>query len=483
MKVAPNPANEKERLATLRKYDILDTEPELPLDSIVKLASYICQTPIAAISLVDDNRQWFKAITGLDAKETSRDVAFCAHTILQDRMMLVPDTQQDDRFFDNPLVSSAPNIRFYAGVPLVTSDGFHLGTLCVIDSVPRVLTAEQQAAVKVLADNVMSHLDLRLSHKHIRQYADDLQLAATIFDFRSEAMIVTNAHNRIITVNPAFIAITGYSHNEVIGQNPSMLSSGMQDKAFYQEMWQILNTVGYWNGEVWNKRKNGELYAEWLSINIIYNPDHSKRLHVAIFSDITKRKQADELIWQHAHFDHLTQLPNRRLLLDRLKRTVDTSACNGRECALLFIDLDNFKAINDNLGHDMGDLLLQQVAQRLTACVREGDTVARMGGDEFVVMLENLGEQSIRAKVLAEMISIKILGALNQPFQLGTGNYFSTPSIGVTVFNGKEQQVETLIRQADIAMYQAKNAGRNNMCFYEPNMEQREHMQRSTNSM
>lgn len=471
MKVAPKPANENERLVALRKYDILDTEPELPLDSIVKLASYICQTPIAAISLVDEHRQWFKATTGLDSKETSRDVAFCAHTILQDKMMIVPDAQQDDRFFDNPLVSSAPNIRFYAGMPLVTSEGFHLGTLCVIDSVPRVLTAEQQAAVKVLADNVMSHLDLRLSHKHIRQYVDDLQLAATIFDFSSEAMIVTNAQNRIITVNPAFVAITGYNLDEVEGRNPSFLSAGKQDKMFYQEMWQTLNAVGHWNGEVWNKRKNGELYAEWLSINIIYNPDHSKRLHVAIFSDITKRKQADELIWQHAHFDHLTQLPNRRLLLDRLKRTLDASACNAREGALLFIDLDNFKIVNDTLGHDMGDLLLQQVAQRLTSCVREGDTVARMGGDEFVVMLENLGEKPMRAAELAEMIGQKILTAMNQPFLLGTSHYFSTPSIGITVFNGKAHQLETLIKQADLAMYRAKNAGRNTMCFFETGME------------
>lgn len=474
MKIAPIPANEQARLATLRKYDILDTEPELSLDSIVQLASYICQTPIAAISLVDEHRQWFKAITGLDAKETPRDVAFCAHTILQDEIMIVPDAQQDDRFSDNPLVSSAPNIRFYAGVPLVTSDGFHLGTLCVIDRIPRVLTSEQERAVRVLADNVMSHLNLRLSHQHIRQYVDDLQLAATIFDFSSEAMVVTNAQNRIITVNPAFIAITGYSLDEVEGQNPSLLSSGKQDKAFYKEMWHILNTVGYWNGEVWNKRKNGEVYAEWLSINIIFNPDRSTRLHVAIFSDITKKKQADELIWQHAHFDHLTQLPNRRLLLDRLKCALLTSAANGREGALLFIDLDNFKTINDTLGHDMGDLLLQQVAQRLNSCVREGDTVARLGGDEFVVMLENLGDKSIQAEMLAEMIGKKILAVLNQPFQLGTGNYFSTPSIGITIFNGKVDQVETLIKQADLAMYQAKNAGRNTMCFFNPEMEQRD---------
>lgn len=224
---------------------------------MVQLATYICQTPIAAISLIDENRQWFKAIAGLDAKETSRDVAFCAHTILQDKTMIVADAQKDERFCGNPLVTSAPDIRFYAGVPLITSEGFHLGTLCVIDRVPRQLDAAQLDAIKVLANNIMAHLDLRLSHKHIRQYVDALQLAATIFESSSESMIVTDADNRIITVNPAFTAITGYTIDEVVGRNPSLLSSGKQPKEFYEKMWHALNTVGHWSGAVWNWRKNG----------------------------------------------------------------------------------------------------------------------------------------------------------------------------------------------------------------------------------
>jgi diguanylate cyclase (GGDEF)-like protein/PAS domain S-box-containing protein len=395
-------------------------------------------------------------------------VAFCAHTILQDDMMIVPDALQDERFFDNPLVTAAPDIRFYAGVPLITSQGFHLGTLCVIDRVPRVLTAAQRDAIKVLADNVMAHLDLRLSHKHIRQYVDDLQLAATVFDASSESMIVTDADNRIITVNPAFTAITGYSLNEVLGQNPNLLSSGKQDPAFYQAMWQMLNSVGHWNGEVWNRRKNGELYAEWLSINVIFNADGSKRLHVALFSDITVRKQADELIWKHAHYDALTQLPNRRLLLDRLEHALALNARSGRRGALLFIDLDNFKVINDTLGHDAGDMLLQQVAQRLCRCVSEGDTVARLGGDEFVVLLADVGGEDTDSRLGVESIGNKMLSVLSQPFHLGVGEHISTSSIGATLFDGNAYQVEMLLKQADIAMYQAKNAGKNTLCFFEP---------------
>jgi PAS domain S-box-containing protein len=273
MKIAPLPANEAQRLATLKKYNILDTEPETAFTSMVELAAYICQTPIAAISLIDEHRQWFKAIVGIDATETPRDIAFCAHTILQD-IMIVPDATKDERFFDNPFVSMESGIRFYAGVTLVTPDGYHLGTLCVIDTVPRELSTEQLDAIKTLTSNIVAHLDLRLSHQQIRHYVDDLQLAATIFESSSEAMIVSDANNRIITVNPAFTTLTGYTYEEVVGKNPSLLKSGKQSPEFYRQMWTELNSQGKWQGEIWNHRKSGDIYAERLSINIIYNEGH-----------------------------------------------------------------------------------------------------------------------------------------------------------------------------------------------------------------
>lgn len=300
MKIAPLPHDEQERLAELRRYGILDSESEKVFEDMVKLANYLCQTPISAISLVDEHRQWFKAIDGLDAKETSRDVAFCAHAILQEEPLIVPDALLDERFHDNPLVTNAPHIRFYAGVPLKTPSGRHLGTLCVIDREPRQLTPTQLNAIQTLADNIMAHLDLRQSHKEIRNYVDKLQLAAQIFDSASEAMIVTDADNNILTVNPAFTTTTGYAPEEVEGKNPRLLSSGKQDQTFYQNLWHTLNTTGHWSGELWNKRKNGELYLEWLSIRALFNEDGSKRLHLAIFSDITKKKLAEELLQKHA---------------------------------------------------------------------------------------------------------------------------------------------------------------------------------------
>jgi diguanylate cyclase (GGDEF)-like protein/PAS domain S-box-containing protein len=461
MKIAPLPANEQERLAALRKYHILDTEPDAAFDSMVHLAAYICQTPIAAISLVDENRQWFKAIAGLDARETSRSVAFCAHTILQDETMIVPDAKEDERFCDNPLVVDSPDIRFYAGVPLVTSQGYHLGTLCVIDRVPRVLDEAQLDAIKVLASNIMAHLDLRLSHKQIRQYADDLQLAATIFESSSESIIVTDAENRIITVNPAFTETTGYTISEVVGRNPKLLSSGKQTKEFYKGMWRQLDTVGHWNGEVWNLRKNGELYAEWLSIKVIYNNDGSKRLHFAIFSDITEKKHAEELIWKYANHDHLTGLPNRRLFHDRLEQAVKMAHRARDSMALLFIDIDCFKEVNDTLGHDSGDILLKEAADRIRQCLREIDTVARMGGDEFTVILSPICD-SIDAGKVAETI----IRRLNEPFRIGNDESRVSASIGIAVYPKDGNEPEQLLKNADNAMYAAKNSGRGRFSYF-----------------
>ena len=463
MKIAPFPADENERLAALSKHGILDTEPEAAFDSMVQLASYICQTPIAAISLVDEHRQWFKAITGLAAKETPRDVAFCAHAILGDEPLIVPDARRDERFHDNPLVASDPEICFYAGIPLVTSEGYHLGTLCVIDRRPRVLEPEQLSAIKVLADSVIAHLDLRLSHRKIRQYVENLQLAASIFESSSESMVVTDTENRIVTVNPAFTATTGYTLGEVIGKNPKLLSSGRQSPEFYREMWRLLDTTGHWSGELWNRRKNGEIYAEWLSINVIFNDDGSKRMHLAIFSDITQKKQADELIWKYANYDHLTQLPNRRLFRDRLDQEIRMATRSRHALALVYIDLDHFKEINDTLGHDVGDRVLEEVSRRIKACVRDSDTVARWGGDEFTAILSPLGNGDVAGRVPEAVIQ-----SLAQPFITDGHTLSLSASIGIAFYPADGGDAAVLLCHADQAMYEAKRQGRNRYWYYQP---------------
>jgi len=303
-----------------------------------------------------------------------------------------------------------------------------------------------------------------------KQAEHQLRIAATVFEAQ-EGMEVTDADKNILRVNKAFTDITGYPADEVIGKNPRLFQSGRHPQDFYSAMWETIAATGSWEGEVWNRRKNGEIYLDYLTISAVKDQHGIVTHYVGTHMDITLKKAAAEEIERLAFYDPLTKLPNRRLLQDRLKTALATSHRNGRKGALFFIDLDNFKTLNDTLGHDMGDLLLQQVAERLSAGVRACDTVARLGGDEFVIMLQELGEQSLAAAQQAEHIGSKLLAALNQPYQLATHNYVSTPSIGITLFNGHDRPPEELFKQADIAMYQAKTSGRNALRFFDPQMQ------------
>jgi len=298
-----------------------------------------------------------------------------------------------------------------------------------------------------------------------------LSIAATAFESQ-EGMMVTDANSVILRVNKAFTTITGYNVEEVLGKKPNILSSGQHDALFYDAMWKDINTTGYWEGEVWNKRKDGDVYPEKLTITAVKNLNGNVTNYVATITDISLSKQAEQKIEDLAYFDPLTHLPNRRLMIDRIKHAMAVSARSGKEGALLFLDLDHFKMLNDTLGHDMGDLLLQQVAERLTSCIREGDTVSRFGGDEFVVLLEGLSSHSIEAASQVEDIADKILSTINLPYQLVSHHYTSSTSIGITVFDDHQSDVEELLKQADIAMYQAKDDGRNTLRFFDPQMQE-----------
>ncbi len=304
-----------------------------------------------------------------------------------------------------------------------------------------------------------------------KQSEIELKLAAAAFD-ANEGIIITDAQGVILRVNQAFTETTGYTSEEVVGQTPRLLKSGRHDKAFYDAMWDIVNKTGGWKGEIWDRRKNGEIFPKWLTITAIKDANGSVTHYVGTHTDITERKAAEDEIKLLAYFDPLTQLPNRRLLQDRLQQCLDSIARSGRQGALLFIDLDNFKTLNDTWGHAMGDMLLQQVAQRLKSCVRDGDTIARLGGDEFVVMLEDLSAHSLEAATQTEVVGKKILATLNQPYQLATREYHSSPSIGATLFSDDGRSREELLKHADIAMYQAKNSGRNALCFFDPKIQE-----------
>jgi diguanylate cyclase (GGDEF)-like protein/PAS domain S-box-containing protein len=298
----------------------------------------------------------------------------------------------------------------------------------------------------------------------------ELRVAATAFESQ-EGMFVTDARGEILRVNRAFTRIAGYSAAEAVGQTPRLLNSGRHNEEFYAEMWGSLQRDGAWQGEIWNRRKNGEVYPEWLSITAVRDERGQVTNYVAAFSDITRHKQAEDKIKLLAFSDPLTGLPNRRLLLDRLHQALVGSARTGRKGALLFIDLDNFKLLNDTRGHDMGDQLLKEVAGRLSACVREDDTVARLGGDEFIVMLEDLSQNKEEAAIQTRGIAEKILAALNHTYLLAACKHHSTPSIGITLFGDHPSSVDDLLKQADLAMYRAKAAGRNTLRFFDPEMQ------------
>ena len=298
----------------------------------------------------------------------------------------------------------------------------------------------------------------------------ELRIAATAFESQV-AMLVTDVNNVILRINKAFTRTTGYTEEDTVGQTPRLFQSGRQDASFYRVMWEDIKRSGGWQGEIWDKRKSGEVYPIWLNISAVRNENNVVTHYIGTQYDISARKQAEVKINELAFFDQLTGLPNRTLLLDRLKQAMTASNRSSNYGALLLIDLDNFKTLNDTLGHDMGDLLLKQVAQRLTLCVREGDTVARLGGDEFVIVLAGLSSLEVDAANATEAVVGKILSTLDEPYQFGSVSHHSSASIGVTLFRGDVVSLDVLLKQADLAMYESKKTGRNAMHFFDPVMQ------------
>ncbi len=301
-------------------------------------------------------------------------------------------------------------------------------------------------------------------------YEEQLRVAAVAFETQ-DAIMITDEKSNIVRVNNAFTEITGFKSWEVQGLNPRIMSSGRHDQEFYKEMWQQLLEKGSWAGEIWDRRKSGEIYPKWMTITAVKDEAGRTVNYVALFSDITERKRNEEEIRGLAFYDALTQLPNRRLFMDRIQNAMAASVRNGDFGALLFIDLDRFKVLNDTLGHDYGDLLLIEVAERIRQCVREVDTVARLGGDEFVVVLEGIGAHREEASHKAGLVAEKIRESLAHPYQLKEHEHYTSPSIGVELFHDGVESQDDLIKHADVAMYQAKNAGRNTVRFYDPSLQ------------
>ncbi|HJV76253.1 MAG TPA: EAL domain-containing protein [Noviherbaspirillum sp.] len=604
--------DELNRLDTLNYFEILDTPPEPVFDKLAQFAARICEVPIAAITLIDEHRQWFKSSVGLEVTETAREVAFCAHTIKGTHPFVVHDASKNPLFQHNPLVTGPPDLRFYTGIPLITSGGFALGALAVMDRVPRTLNDAQISTLEMLAEQIIVHIELRQQRKELERVAaerdranvdlqhqaedlseaqriarigswkmhmptrsltcsaeiyrifglqkenkteefsafmssvhrDDRQhlenalqgvlkgeqsldiehrivrpggeiryvreraelhmksagqiLSGTVQDITeqresqeqlhllhtcisrlNDIVMITEAEPleepgpRIVFVNNAFEKHTGYLREEVLGKSPRILQGPNTQRQELDRIRAALQQKKPVWSELINYTRSGKEF--WLETDIVPVADPSGRVShfAAIQRDITHRKNTEQEIERLAFYDPLTGLPNRRLLLDRLQHAVAVAARNGNAGALLYIDLDNFKSLNDTLGHDKGDMLLTQIAERLEHSVRKSNTVARFGGDEFVVMIENLSKDPWEAAAQAELVAEKILASFQDPYQLDGYDYHSSPSIGVAMFNHHGNSVEELLKRADLAMYQAKASGRNAIRFFDPQMQAR----------
>jgi two-component system CheB/CheR fusion protein len=293
-----------------------------------------------------------------------------------------------------------------------------------------------------------------------------LRLSASVFEHASEATMISDADNRIVSVNPAFTKITGYAADEVVGMKPNMLNSGKHPTEYFKLMWEALNSKGSWQGEIQNRRKNGDVYTEWLSINVLRDERGAIIRYIAVFSDITDAKKAQETIERQATFDTLTGLPNRNLTMDRLTQMLNFCRRNDRMFAVMFLDLDHFKSVNDALGHAAGDELLIKTSIRIKGVLRDSDSVGRMGGDEFVVLLGDLGSAD-------DIIPIakKILAEVRQPLAVAGHTLQPSTSIGITVYPLDGDSPATMLKNADSALYEAKKNGRNTFCFFTHRMQ------------
>ncbi|NOQ15552.1 MAG: EAL domain-containing protein [Methyloprofundus sp.] len=336
------------------------------------------------------------------------------------------------------------------------------------------LLSQDKAVVPVIAQLILRYsetgepMEIWVVMRDIRErrkIEEKLRLSAKVFESSKDAIIISDQHNKIISVNSAFSDITGYAGKDVLGQNPNILQSGRHDKEFYQQLWSDLMMKGYWQGEIWNRRKSGEVFPEWISISIVYNDANEISHFIAIFSDISDKKNTEAHIQFLANYDPLTQLPNRRLFIDRLDQAIKTAAREKSRLAVLFFDLDHFKTINDSLGHSIGDQMLIEVSSRISDCMREIDSVSRLSGDEFAAVIADMDE-------IGDVIIVvqKIITAIRKAFKINQYELHVTISIGISVYPNDGKNYEVLLKNADTAMYCAKNNGRDNFEFFSASM-------------
>jgi len=478
----------KESIATILR----ETDELALLSRICNILVEKIDFRLVIVSFVDDNNDWMEVVASSNWQSPYLKTLKVAtnpdrpegHGALG-RAIREQSAQIFNDFLSNPNTAPwqeaarAESIRASAAFPLMRA-GKVIGGISVYSQELNYFNADIITLLSGLAADISFALD-NFDHEQQRQQAEtELALAASVFENSQEGILITNPDKIIIRVNNAFSFLTGYKAEEVIGTVPQVLSSEQYNEIFYQFMWEQINAHGYWQGEITNCRKDGSTYLEWLTIIRVTNKSGETTHYVGIFVDITDRKLNEDHIHKLAFYDSLTQLPNRRLFVDRLRSALISSQHNHYYGALMFIDIDRFKILNDTQGHDIGDQLLIEVSKRLTHCVREQDTVVRLGGDEFVIMLEHLSNDATEATLFAQRVGDKVLHTLCQPYTLrhfdlqgqplSSVEHHSSASIGMKLFQGTDKG-DDLLKQADMAMYQAKQSGRNTLCIFDPDMQ------------
>jgi diguanylate cyclase (GGDEF)-like protein/PAS domain S-box-containing protein len=457
----PRPRDEEARLAELRSLQILDTDREERFDRLTRLTARLFGVPVALVSLIDADRQWFKSTVGLDATETRREDSFCGHAIIGDDTFVIPDARADDRFADNPMVAGEPFIRFYAGQPISGPEGHHLGTLCVIDRKPRTFSSDDRQILKDLADLVDQELAGRTLAETLQKlHATEARFEASFQQAPIGMAMVSLRHDkdfgRFLDVNQALVDLVGDARASAL-QNQFTRYLHPDD---VDEVMEIALAAG--RGEIDRLDRELRLIRAdrtmvWVSLRAAAVRDERDENAYAIVhaADISQRRAFEEELERLALHDPLTGLPNRRLLVDRLGHTIRALDRDPAPVAVMYLDLDNFKRVNDTWGHDAGDELIKVAARRLSDSIRPIDTAGRMGGDEFVLVCPQLGGVDD-----ARNIAKRVSQAFVEPIDVGPARVTLTISGGIAMGTSADEEPDRLLRDADQALYRAKAAGR-----------------------
>lgn len=439
-------------------------------NQICRLAEGLLPNSVASVMILDDAQEFLNvyaaprlppdAVQRLSRLKPGPGAGSCGNAVYRREAQFVRDTLTDGRWCDLRQVAYDFDVRACWSMPILSGKDKVIGTFALSSFEHRSPTSFHRILLSI-ASSITGIVLQRKDHEAA------LRIAAIAFESQ-DGVIVTDAQARILRVNRAFTEITGYSAEDVVGKQPDLLHSGRQDAAFYSAMWDTILETGHWSGEVWNRRKNGEIYPEHLTITAVRDGNGNITNYVGSMLDITERKRFEEKVHEMAYFDQVTGLPNRRLFLDRLEQDIGRVARNGSSLALVYIDLDRFKEVNDTLGHNKGDILLVDAAQRIRRRVRSADTVARVGGDEFAIIVLDFADTAEIDEIVRE-----VLRDMQVPFALGDSEFGHVScSAGIALYPQDAGSIEELFKHADQAMYAAKKRGRSQFSYFTALMDQ-----------